>query len=359
MMMRTDCILGIDFPLFEFCMQRESEVLGQARAIDSVSCPVGTPGMPWQWPRVGARLSAPVAGHSADFCSAEKCIDGDHRTRGYCERGASLCHSATQQDPWLEIDLGEDRLVGSVLIYNRIDCCRERLGVYELYLGDEGVHRRTRCGAGLADATSLRVAAGCTGYGRFVTLFLPGEQRTLHIQEFVVLSADLPSVPPSPLPPLPAQWVLDMQRLVPVGARLSEQLMGRQAGWCPAENCIDGDHTHSAHGCQEGSSLCHGAIDVSDPFLEIDLGRPRPVTRVVLYNRADCCQDRLGEFEIWISEAPFTGGGGAFESRCASGHAWPTARFIEVECLGESDARFVVVSLPGERSAFTVNMDLP
>ena len=40
---------------------------------------------------------------------------------------SSLSHSCSYLGAWWEVDLGQDVAVSKVVIYNRIDCCPERL----------------------------------------------------------------------------------------------------------------------------------------------------------------------------------------------------------------------------------------
>lgn len=53
---------------------------------------------------------------------------------GYAESGwlsdqgpyGLLFHTHRQKDPWVELDLGGERVFESVWVRNRLDCCRER-----------------------------------------------------------------------------------------------------------------------------------------------------------------------------------------------------------------------------------------
>jgi hypothetical protein len=39
-------------------------------------------------------------------------------------------------------------------------------------------------------------------------------------------------------------------------------------------------------------------------WLSVELGADAPnVSRVVIYNRYDCCQDKLGHYEIYVADA--------------------------------------------------------
>lgn len=43
-----------------------------------------------------------------------------------------------------------------------------------------------------------------------------------------------------------------------------------------------------------------------EPWWEVDLGSVVPITRVRLYNRTDCCVERLSNLRVFISAEPFT-----------------------------------------------------
>ena len=60
-----------------------------------------------------------------------------------------------------------------------------------------------------------------------------------------------------------------------------------------------------AFACQEGTTLCHSGIDAPSPWLEIDLGDAVPLSALALFNRVDCCEERLGSFELHHSLAPW------------------------------------------------------
>ena len=53
-------------------------------------------------PRVNATLSSVWGG----YCSADRCIDGDHGGASHCNNPQNtMCASVSQPDAWLEIDL--------------------------------------------------------------------------------------------------------------------------------------------------------------------------------------------------------------------------------------------------------------
>ena len=74
---------------------------------------------------------------------------------------------------------------------------------------------------------------------------------------------------------------------------------GSLPSWYPATNCIDDDLL----------SICH-TMESSFPWLSIQIPGGTPsepassVGHVIIYNRWDCCQDRLSPFQIWVGESP-------------------------------------------------------
>jgi hypothetical protein len=44
---------------------------------------------------------------------------------------------------------------------------------------------------------------------------------------------------------------------------------------------------------------------VSDAWWEVDLGEVYDIDHITLWNRTDCCTDRLREFYVFVSDVPF------------------------------------------------------
>ena len=69
------------------------------------------------------------------FCPASIAIDGlTDGTGGVCE---GLAHSETENDPWWMVDLGVSIEIDRVVIWNRVNCCSERLSNAAVLLMDE------------------------------------------------------------------------------------------------------------------------------------------------------------------------------------------------------------------------------
>lgn len=122
----------------------------------------------------------------------------------------NFCHTptgASQEDnPWFRVDLGSSHTVGSFRIFNRLDCCMDRIGNYEIYVGGDsaGPTSNTMCFSGTAGSTAIAVEEACVGTGRYVFIRLPGTNRILNVAEIEVYGVpfytDSPTTSPTGSP---------------------------------------------------------------------------------------------------------------------------------------------------------------
>lgn len=78
-----------------------------------------------------------TARQSSNFNSrwtADVAIDGN--TDGYISNDSTTHTAAGQYKPWWEIDLGESWHIDNVRLYNRTDCCSERLSNFDILVSD-------------------------------------------------------------------------------------------------------------------------------------------------------------------------------------------------------------------------------
>jgi hypothetical protein len=63
----------------------------------------------------------------------------------------------------------------------------------------------------------------------------------------------------------------------------------------PATNAVDGNTGNFAN-----------TTDEAQPWWQVDAGASYSIDRIAVYNRADCCQDRLADYYVFVSDVPFT-----------------------------------------------------
>ena len=66
---------------------------------------------------------------------ASKAVDGN--TDGNFPKG-STTHTNQEKNPWWMVDLEREYEISAVILWNRIDCCGERLQNFQIILSGEG-----------------------------------------------------------------------------------------------------------------------------------------------------------------------------------------------------------------------------
>jgi hypothetical protein len=80
-------------------------------------------------------LKRPAAQSSSAYVTAGAGTAVDGNTDGNFFHG-SVTHTGLEANPWWEVDLGISRHIGSIVIWNRTDCCGDRLDDYWVFISD-------------------------------------------------------------------------------------------------------------------------------------------------------------------------------------------------------------------------------
>jgi len=112
---------------------------------------------------------------------ASRCIDNNFDS-------GNFCHSNFGSNRWLRLDLGSTKNVQRLLLNNRKDCCDDRLGTFEIWVGNDASNptSNTMCTRHTASTQGIgHVTATCNSAvsGRYAFVYLPGSSRILNLQE--------------------------------------------------------------------------------------------------------------------------------------------------------------------------------
>eukprot|EP00058_Branchiostoma_floridae_P005553 XP_002591041.1 hypothetical protein BRAFLDRAFT_69406 [Branchiostoma floridae] len=141
-----------------------------------------------QDPGVNLALSRPAA-QSSTFggLSAGLAVDGN--TDGTLG-GGSCTHTNQDTNPWWHVDLGTAQAIGSVVVFNRQECCQDRLNNFQVHVGDSPtVASNPQCGGNNAvtEASPPDITVDCGGLrGRYVGILLPSPVTYLTLCEVKV-----------------------------------------------------------------------------------------------------------------------------------------------------------------------------
>ena len=195
-------------------------------------------------------------------------VDGEQASRPH----PKIYHSTTPK-AWFDIQLISPIKVSSVTVYNRADCCQERMVGYKISLIDENNNLVFMSKPLTKDAKQLiqvgpmsKPIGRPTGLVKFVRL--EGGNDIINLSQLVVT---------------------DMNgKNVAKGAITSSSGVGSDGA---EANAVDGEEASRPHPKEYHSST-------PKAWFHIDLFPPTKVASVTVYNRADCCQERMIGYKI-------------------------------------------------------------
>jgi hypothetical protein len=204
---------------------------------------------------------------------ASKCFDGI-----IVGQKGHECHSGDSNRPWLTADLGSAHEITSVEIWNRQDCCQDRVGLHSLMASQNNIDW-TSCGQYTLPSSLGPFAEACNSTARFIRIQMDHDDHDLNLAEVNIYGHPLAVDP-------------DGQQLAVVASAMT----GRASN--SARACFDGKIGGQAgHMCHSGANPGPGF-----PWLSADLGSAHEITSVEIWNRQDCCQDRLGLHSLMVSQ---------------------------------------------------------
>lgn len=112
----------------------------------------------------------------------------------------------------------------------------------------------------------------------------------------------------------------------------------------PASLAVDGnsDGRYFQHSCTHTASE-------AGPWWRVDLQETQPVRAVKVYNRADCCGNRLSGFEVRVGNTDAWGASYGLHT-CGGEHSVGQGDALAVPCGGQQ-ARYVFVGIPARSSS--------
>ncbi|MEU9706222.1 discoidin domain-containing protein [Streptomyces sp. NPDC047981] len=242
-------------------------------------------------PLIRANLAlARPAEQSSTQAGAEKAVDGD--IDGYFGRG-SVAHTLQQPYPWWQVDLGAAHRLGSLVLWNRVDCCADRLHDFYVLASQQPFGDDTLSEL-LARPDVHRHRTTGVSAQRLLTLPLVTTARYVRIQIDDATPSYLQLAEIQVLPEQSGSGHLAQGQ----PATQSTTLYGGSAG-----RAVDGN----TDGAYANGSVTHTAEQVQ-PWWQTDLGESAAIGRIEIWNRTDCCAARLTDFYVLVSDQPFASG---------------------------------------------------
>jgi hypothetical protein len=265
---------------------------------------------------------------SADY-TANRAVDGVIDSK-------SINHTNYDVNAWWQVDLGSATIIESLTLWNRTDCCSNRLSNFFVFVANYNMTGKS-FGDLVVDSTVWRYSLGTTApailnlpvntTGRYVRVQLAGTNN-LHLTEVQVFGT-------------PTTTAANVAQGKP-----ASQSSTFSADY-PASRAVDGN----TDGNHLSKSINHTNYDVN-AWWQVDLGSATTINTITLWNRTDCCSDRLSNFFVFVANYDMTGKG--FGDLVVDNTVWryslgttaPTTLNIPVNSTG----RYVRVQLAGTNS---------
>jgi hypothetical protein len=238
---------------------------------------------------------------------------------------------------WWMVDLEKEAEVRKVVVYNRNDdCCKNRNNQFQVRVGDqkdEHVLKNPPCGApsSFNDLSSLNIHCNGAMLGRYVSIDLAAKQDYLSLCEVKVYGEY-------------AQTGLALNKPTVQSSTSSGGYSSR---------AVDGN----SDGVFDNKS-CSSTMKQDDPWWYVDLKQSATVKKVIVYNRSDCCGDRLRNFEVRVGDVMPKGSSWSGNPQCGQKHGGDLEEIgggsLAVSCDGNMVGRYVVIVLPGKDKILTL-----
>jgi hypothetical protein len=217
-------------------------------------------------------------------------VDGDTNGSVY---GGSLTHTQLEVAPWWQVDLGGPRSICQIKIWNRTDCCGERLNNFYVFVSDVpfvSTDPTTTAAQGGVSTYYQSIPAGQAPAMYAISIGRVGRHVRIQLAQADYLSlAEVQVLGDTTTPGL---------SVLSAGQPATQS---SQYGDAAASRAVDGNRD----GVFWAGSVTHTQLD-NAAWWQVDLGAVYAISLINLYNRSDCCSDRLKDFRVFVSESPFT-----------------------------------------------------
>ncbi|KAG8436108.1 hypothetical protein GDO86_007280 [Hymenochirus boettgeri] len=273
----------------------------------------------------------------------EKAVDGSLQSRvpsKHCSK------TTVETDPWWTVDLKSSHKIWSVAV-TRADCCSEELDGAEIHLGDSAFSWKKNpiCGTISKIGFGETYSFNCNGMeGRFVTIVLPGDAKSLTLCEVQIFGV--------PAEAVSGEWIGDLEQqklqhgaknMAPQGIPLQSSYYGRKEY---AKRAIDG-----SLGSNYQENQCAHTQKELQPWWHLDLRSRMRVHSVAITNRGDCCRERINGAEIHIGNSKTNGG--ISNPRCGVVFRMGYGETISYDCKG-MEGQYVTITIPDRNEFLTL-----
>jgi hypothetical protein len=221
----------------------------------------------------------PATQSSTLFIGAAAAVDGN--TDGTFGN-SSTTHTDNTFQPWWQVDLGSVQNLGSIRLWNRTDCCGDRLSNFYVLVSDTPF-----------TSTDLMTTLGQAGVSNYYT---PGQAGVSH----TINAGRTGRYVRVQLAGTNFLSLAEVQVMTAVNLAPGKPATQSSTLYTTAAAAVDGN----TNGNFGAVSTTH-TENTFQPWWQVDLGTSQNLDNIRLWNRTDCCGDRLSNFYVLVSDQPF------------------------------------------------------
>jgi len=199
---------------------------------------------------------------------ASNAIDGN--TNGFITGTQSHTLTERSGQAWWKVTFVKPHLICGVVIYNRMDCCQERLSGFSVYVGE-------------TEFGKVQFLDGKGSYSFWKkaktsdTVTVTGGDSYLHMAEVEVFECPCENIAGDGLA---TQIDVNKQRVAALAI----------------DGNIDGDSVPF------GGSVTHTESKGSGAWWKLTFPESRLISEIIIYNRQNCCSERINDVSIYVED---------------------------------------------------------
>ena len=240
---------------------------------------------------------------------------------------ASVTHTNGGNQDWWQVDLGALYTLQTINVWNRTDCCGDRLSNFYVFVSNDPFSSTDLTTTLNQSGVSNYYTAGQGGTPTTISINRTGRYLRVQLAGSGIMSLAEVEAFGTPAPPPATNVALNKT------ATQSSTLAYNPPG--DASHAVDGN----TDGNYFNASVTHTNGGNQDWWL-VDLGASYLIQSVEVWNRTDCCGDRLTNFNVILLDANqgvvntvnFPGQAGTPSTISISG----AARYVKVQLVGNN-----------------------
>ncbi len=261
--------------------------------------------------------------------SADRAVDRDERTDQGPWRTGGVTHTKSDQNAWWEVDLGSSFDISKIEYTGRTDCCKERLENAYVMVSNEPFGTNPLANS-LANPNiwhskqtsfpnpKISLETGSI-LGRYVRIQLEGKA-SLSLADVKVFGCTPTDMGPEEEEETEEPTEAPVE-LCEIPDNVALQKTARQSSIYAngsADRAVDSD-VSTDKGPWKSGGVTHTRYD-QNAWWEVDLGATYTLSEISYSGRTDCCQDRLENAYVMVSEQAF--GNNTLATSLANSQIW-------------------------------------